>query len=209
MLTRERAAWCRFAPPHTPRAVRRSVIKEGAALPAEITPEHLADDALLIPVLEDDALIFCLDDLPEPPAAGAAGQRQGQEKGKEEEEEEGKGKGKGKGGPQVEELLQKNARLQAELEQLAKQFTNYRLAVEQTLDRRWGVDEESEKGESAKGSGADVAATATAAAAAGAGAGAGEKKDDDDSADYFESYAHNGMSSVSKTFFFIFFLLFS
>ena len=153
--------------------VRKSV-KEGAALPQEITADHLADDKLLIPVLEDDALIFCLDDLPEPAAPGQQGRA---------DAAESKGKvtqaGSGEGGPAVDELLQKNAQLQAELEQLAKQFTNYRLAVEQTLDKRWGVDEEGEKGSEPSSSGKAAAAP--------------EKKQHEASAYYFESYAHNGM----------------
>lgn len=149
--------------------VRRSV-KEGAQLPAEITADHLADDKLLIPVLEDDALIFCLDELPEGNVPAQAGTAAAAAAGNGE-------------APAVDELLQKNAQLQAELEQLAKQFSNYRLAVEQTLDRRWGVDEEGEKGESSK-----------AAKAAAAPALAGEEKKEDDSAYYFESYAHNGES---------------
>lgn len=163
--------------------VRRSV-KEGAALPEEITATHLADEGLLKPVLEDDALIFCLDELPAPPppqgpGAGAVG-----EEGKEAE-----------GKPQVDELLRKNARLQAELEQLAKQFANYRLAVEQTLDKRWGVDEESDKGGSS---------SAQAAAAGAAGVSAPEdgkvgEKGKDDSAYYFESYAHNGKLCCPST----------
>ena len=114
-------------------------------------------------MLEDDALIFCLDDLPE---AATGQQGSGAEAAKETQ-------AGGSEGPVVDELLQKNARLQAELEQLAQQFTNYRLAVEQTLDKRWGVDEESDKAE---------ASSKTAAAP--------EKKDD--SAYYFESYDHSG-----------------
>jgi protein arginine N-methyltransferase 3 len=136
-------------------------------LPQEITADHLADDSLLIPVLADDALIFCLDELPEP-APGQA-----QEKGKATE---GQTAGNGEG-PAVDELLQKNAQLQAELEQLTKQFTNYRLAVEQTLDKRWGVDEEGES---------------SSTAAAPAEPKEQKKEQKDESAYYFESYAHNG-----------------
>ncbi|GAB1313120.1 Ribosomal protein arginine N-methyltransferase rmt3 [Madurella fahalii] len=144
--------------------VRRSM-KEGVQLPDEITAGHLYDEALLKPVLEDDALIFCLDELPKPGKSGGAG-----DKGKSVQN------GKAEEGPLVDELLQKNAQLQAELEQLAKQFNNYRLAVQQTLDKRWGTDEENENDESS-------------AKAAGAAASTGEKKDD--STYYFESYAHN------------------
>ncbi|KAH6621271.1 S-adenosyl-L-methionine-dependent methyltransferase [Chaetomium sp. MPI-SDFR-AT-0129] len=151
--------------------VRRST-KEGKKLPEKITAEDLADDALLIPVLEDDALIFCLDDLPElgqseqaaAPVTATAGA-------------DGKAPQSGDT-PAVEDLLEKNAQLQAELEQLAKQFGNYRAAVEQTLDKRWGVDEE----------GKDDKAAPTSA---GAAAGTGEKKQHDASAYYFESYDHN------------------
>ncbi|KAL2127742.1 hypothetical protein VTI74DRAFT_10239 [Chaetomium olivicolor] len=152
--------------------VRRSA-KEGTPLPQEIIADHLADERLLIPVLEDDALIFCLDELPEPKRA------QGQEKGKSAEALAAASNGEG---PVVDELLQKNAQLQAELEQLAKQFSSYRLAVEQTLDKRWGVDEEGEKAESSSSSKARPAAPAAAE----------EKKEEkDESAYYFESYAHN------------------
>lgn len=131
-------------------------------MPGEITAGHLADDKLLIPVLEDDALIFCLDELPEQQPESA---------------DQGKAVGNGEG-LVVDELLQKNAQLQTELEQLAKQFTNYRLAVEQTLDKRWGMEEEDgEKAGSSK----------TAAPAA-----AEKKPQKDESAYYFESYAYNG-----------------
>ncbi|KAK4040558.1 S-adenosyl-L-methionine-dependent methyltransferase [Parachaetomium inaequale] len=149
----------------------RGSVKEGAALPEQITAGHLADDKLLIPVLEDDALIFCLDDLPQPKKAGQQGA--GAETAKETQA--------GGEGPVVDELLQKNARLQAELEQLAQQFTNYRLAVEQTLDKRWGVDEESDKAE------ASSKAAATPA-----------PKKKDDSAYYFESYDHNIHETMIK-----------
>ncbi|EAQ83906.1 hypothetical protein CHGG_10310 [Chaetomium globosum CBS 148.51] len=144
----------------------RKAVKAGATTPAEITAEHLADDSLLIPVLEDDALIFCLDELPEPgngqAGAGAVA--------------DGKGAETSNGAPAVDELLHKNAQMQAELENLTKQFTNYRLAVEQTLDKRWGVDEEGEKSGSPK-----TAAAASADA---------EEAVRDDSAYYFESYDH-------------------
>lgn len=149
-------------------SVVRKAVKTGTAPPTEITADHLADDSLLIPVLEDDALIFCLDELPESEngqarAGGVA---------------EGKEAVAGNGAPAVDELLHKNAQMQAELEDLTKQFTNYRLAVEQTLDKRWGVDEEGEK------AGGSKTAAATSADA--------EEPVRDDSAYYFESYDHTG-----------------
>jgi protein arginine N-methyltransferase 3 len=119
-------------------------------------------------VLEDDALIFCLDELPESGngEAGAGGVAEGKEA------------AAGNGTPAVDELLHKNAQMQAELENLTKQFTNYRLAVEQTLDKRWGVDEEGEKA-----GGSKTAAAASADA---------DEPVRDDSAYYFESYDHTG-----------------
>jgi len=118
-------------------------------------------------VLQDDALIFCLDDLP----ASASSEEEVVSRGSAPETAPSRN-------PPVDELLMKNARLQAELEQLTKQFTNYRLAVEQTLDKRWGVDEEDAKGEPSKPGAAASAAP--------------EKKQKDESTYYFESYAHNG-----------------
>lgn len=101
-------------------------------------------------MLEDDALIVCLDDLPPPAAANGAD----------------------KGGEEVDSLLKRNSELQAELEQLSKQFANYRLTVEKTLDERWQADDEPE----------DAPTTTTKN---------GKRKDEY----YFESYAHNGMPS--------------
>ncbi|KAL2160264.1 hypothetical protein VTH06DRAFT_1437 [Thermothelomyces fergusii] len=160
--------------------VRRSV-KQGTALPEKITADHLADDGLLIPVLADDALIFSLDDLPEPGACsrGVAGAGDAGTAGEGRQE-----------GPVVEELLQKNAQLQAELEQLAKQFNSYRLAVEQTLDKRWGVDEEENDGaEPPPPPSSSKAASASRAEKEGREEDRMSEKDE--SAYYFESYDHN------------------
>lgn len=94
-------------------------------------------------------MIVCLDDLPPPAAANGAD----------------------KGGEEVDSLLKRNSELQAELEQLSKQFANYRLTVEKTLDERWQADDEPED-----------APTTTKN---------GKRKDEY----YFESYARNGMPS--------------
>lgn len=135
----------------------RQRVHEGKEVPKEITKEDLEDDSLLKPVLDDDALILCLDDLPA--------------KGEQEE--------KSKEAPQVEELLKRNAELQAELEQLAKQFGNYRDAVQKTLDQRWQADEEPEDDVKGKGVKAE-----------------GDAKKKDESSYYFESYAHNDIHEV-------------
>ena len=138
---------------------------EGAAIPAEITQADLEDDRYLKPVLDDDALILCLDDLPEASQEGAA-------------QAGASSSSAATGGePAVDDLLKKNAELQVQLEQLAKQFTNYRLAVQQTLDQRWQADDEMTDAQAKK---AAEAAAPTAAPA---------NKEDPDY--YFESYAHN------------------
>ncbi|KAK4189888.1 S-adenosyl-L-methionine-dependent methyltransferase [Podospora australis] len=137
----------------------RQRVHEGQQVNGDsIKKEDLEDESLLKPVLEDDALILCLDDLPQP------GQKQ-QDQSKSQDK------------PAVDELLQKNAQLQEELEKLSQQFSNYRLAVQQTLDQRWGEDDEKDKPESSK--------TATSKSVN------GEKKEPEEATYYFESYAHN------------------
>lgn len=92
----------------------RSRVRSGQAVTEDISAEDLADDQYLKPVLENDALLFSLDEVLE-----------------------------GEAGPEnqavtSEELQQRNKTLESELEALQSQFANYRLAVEQTLDKRWG-----------------------------------------------------------------------
>lgn len=134
----------------------RQHVREGAPLPAEITAASLEDDGYLKPVLDDDALILCLDDLPEQADQSASAGKQAASQ---------------DGGSGAQDLLQRNAELQAELEQLTKQYANYRMAVQQTLDQRWGVDDEDESSSSKKAS---------------------EESKKDNSDYYFESYAFNG-----------------
>jgi protein arginine N-methyltransferase 3 len=123
----------------------RSNVKAGQAVVAkDISAEDFVDEKYLKPVLENDALLFSLDEI------------------LEEQE------GLDSGAAQVsgEALAAKNKELEDELEALRSQFANYRLAVEQTLDKRWG--DESEPGPSR----------------------AAEKKDNSNY--YFESYAEHG-----------------
>jgi type I protein arginine methyltransferase len=138
----------------------RQRVHESKAVPGEISAQDLEDEGLLKPVLDDDALILCLDDLPQ------AGDVAAEEK---------------KEAPQVDVLLRKNAELQAELEQLAKQFTNYRLAVQKTLDQRWQADEEPDDAAPAKNGTVEAE---------------GSAKKKDESSYYFESYAHNDIHEV-------------
>lgn len=110
-----------------------------------------------MPVLPDDALIMCLDDLPS-------------------SSDVTDGKGKAAEGASTTETAgdaaSKSASLQAQLDELNKQFANYRLAVEQTLDKRWHADDDDSSSRSSASS---------------------KKEKKDESAYYWESYAHNGM----------------
>lgn len=132
-------------------------MKGGKPLPDQITEADIEDDKYLMPVLPDDALIMCLDDLPSSlDTAGSKGKAA-----------EGASTGEAAG-----DAASKNAALQAQLDELNKQFANYRLAVEQTLDKRWHADDDDSSSRSS----------------------ASEKKEKkDESAYYWESYAHNGM----------------
>lgn len=133
----------------------RSTVKGGKSLPDQITEADIQDDKYLMPVLPDDALIMCLDDLPS--SLDVAD-----------------GKGKAAEGASTTETAgddaSKNASLQAQLDELNKQFANYRLAVEQTLDKRWHADDDDSSSRSSASS---------------------KKEKKDESAYYWESYAHN------------------
>ncbi|KAK7416513.1 Ribosomal protein arginine N-methyltransferase rmt3 [Neonectria magnoliae] len=118
----------------------RDSVKQGSSLPAKISLGDFDDERYLRPVLENDALIFSLDEILETiQSSGPDLQSQS---------------------TSADSLLAQNKALEEELEKVLGQFANYRLAVEQTLDQRWGDD-------------ADAAPA--------------DKKDD--SAHYFESYA--------------------
>lgn len=99
----------------------RQQVRDGQKLPETISAEHIRGDALFQPVLEDDGLIVELDEVlaevstPEPAAD--------------------------QGGDQ--DLAARNSQLEAELASLKDQFATYRLTVEDTLNRRWGLDPDS------------------------------------------------------------------
>lgn len=139
----------------------RQRVHEGTALPDEIYAKDIDDDRYLKPVLDDDALILCLDDLPQP--AAPVGETKQVE-------------------VSAEDLIRRNAELQHELEALAKQFNNYRLAVQQTLDTRWGEDD------------IDVPNTGPRAPSKAQDSSGSVKGDNDYSESYFASYARNGIT---------------
>jgi hypothetical protein len=154
----------------------RQTVQKGEALPAEIVPSHFADEAYLKPVLDNDALIFTLDEIlddedgqgdggagvdePAPEASGSTSNAP-------EAASSSSSKDAATSGTSLEA---RNKALEAEIAALREQYASYRLAVEQTLDRRWGTDA------------ADPGPKTVT-----------PKKDNSDY--YFESYAAHGRSS--------------
>lgn len=141
----------------------RSTVKAGKSLPDQITEADIQDDKFLMPVLADDALIMCLDDLP-PSSAVANGKGKAVEDASTTET--------------AGDAASKNASLQVQLDELNKQFANYRLAVEQTLDKRWHADDDDSSSRSSAES---------------------KKEKKDESQYYWESYAHNGTLLMTLT----------
>ena len=111
----------------------RSCHQKGQAVPADISNASLEDDAYLKPVLENDTFLYTLDEII-PEADQAAG---GEGEAKEGESS--------KADLSIDNLLTRNKALEEELEAMRSQFANYRQAVEETLERRWGVDDVDEK----------------------------------------------------------------
>lgn len=101
----------------TPPLVRQRTL-DGLAPPQDVTLADIEDDRYLKPVLDDDALVILLDEIDvdsaaAPPVAQSASPGS---------------------------IAELNAKLAAELESVNSQFANYRLAVEKTLEKRWGED---------------------------------------------------------------------
>jgi type I protein arginine methyltransferase len=119
-------------------------------------------DEYLKPVLEDDAVIIGLFDLPDlsplSDSSAAAGA--------------GAGVTGSTSQHNAEELVQRNKALEEQLSQLTAQFEAYRATVSETLDKRWGDVDAAE---------AEVAA----------GKGKGPERPVDASKYYWESYAGN------------------
>ncbi|CAK7229075.1 Ribosomal protein arginine N-methyltransferase rmt3 [Sporothrix bragantina] len=148
----------------------RQRVHEGSALPAEISEADIASDEFLKPVLDDDAFIVTLDSLPEPRQQASTGEAKSN---------------LGADTSSAGSLQEKNEQLRAELDSLTRQFENYRLAVQKTLDQRWGVDEESQ----AAAKDAKTAKDANAATTKGDGSEEALAAGGTDY--YFESYSHS------------------
>ncbi|KAG4221567.1 hypothetical protein PC116_g29957, partial [Phytophthora cactorum] len=135
----------------------RQRVHEGLSVTEDISWSDIDHEQYLKPVLDDDAVILGLFDLPElkPAVQGS--------------------NGNGDNAALVDDLLKRNSELQEELARVKTQFDSYRVAVQQTLDERWGDVDQAE-------------AESSAAAKAGKGKENGEKKEDD-SQYYWDSYA--------------------
>lgn len=121
----------------------RARTKEKQNLPTAISTRDFSDDKYLKPVLENDALLFSLDEILN----------------------EGPGDPRHDSSEKRTSVEARNKELEAELAAINERFASYRLAVEETLDKRWGDENE-------------------------AGTLSEKKKDSSDY--YFESYAYNG-----------------
>lgn len=131
----------------------RNQVQKQQTLPGTLTLADFEDDGYFKPVLQNDALIMSLDEILDSDlvkvdiAPGQAGASTSQD-----------------------ELLAQKQALEAELEAVRTQFSNYRVAVEETLDRRWGEDVEQNLPKAKTGAGEDRGNY------------------------YFESYGYNGQS---------------
>ncbi|KAL4870974.1 hypothetical protein BDV12DRAFT_184089 [Aspergillus spectabilis] len=125
----------------------RSEVKNGNLTPDVSSKDKFQDEAYLKPVLEDDALLYSLDDI--------------------EDEESGE-----TGGTQAERQV---IELQEELQRLQIQFSEYRSAVQKSLEEQ--LTKEDEKLALTPGQSAARAASKTEAI----------------DSDYFSSYAYNGI----------------
>lgn len=129
---------------------------EGLPVTEGISWSDIDQEQYLKPVLDDDAVILGLFDLPELLPAGT----------------EKKSSADGGNAVVVDDLLKSNTELREEIARVKAQFDSYRVAVQQTLDERWGDADQAE------------------AEASGKKGKEGEKVDD--SKYYWESYAGNG-----------------
>ena len=87
----------------------------GLPVSSTISKSDFEDDKFLKPVLEDDALLISLDDLPELPSANATS----------------------KDTEPSTNLVTRVSELEEELRRIQSQFDSYRSTVEETLDERW------------------------------------------------------------------------
>ncbi|KAK5020031.1 Ribosomal protein arginine N-methyltransferase rmt3 [Cryomyces antarcticus] len=113
----------------------RSAAKEGNTKPDVSSKELFEDDKYLQPVIEDDALLFCLDELSDIQSSSQPAIS-----------DSAKGKAvNGDGDP-----FARIAELEEQLQRLQSQFNEYRLTVAKTLDERWNDKSSDAQAESSK-----------------------------------------------------------
>jgi protein arginine N-methyltransferase 3 len=99
----------------------RSEVKAGRQISSTIIMEDFDHDRFLKPVLENDALLFCLDDLPDAGTTIELAVRRADST--------------VEGNPS--KLIDRVKELEEELRRTQSQFSDYRDTVKQTLDDRW------------------------------------------------------------------------
>lgn len=139
------------------------------------------DDRYLQPVLEDDAVLFSLDELLDPAGTGAG-------------ESNGPASEKNISGGSEATL----AELRQQLETLRKQFSDYRAAVETTLEQRWSDRDEASNKAGPTSSSRHAAAEGSRAPASSLSSMEKSFGGRDDDSHYFDSYSYNGafMSAI-------------
>ncbi|KAI8955749.1 S-adenosyl-L-methionine-dependent methyltransferase [Xylaria longipes] len=138
----------------------RQRVHEGLSVGEDISLADIDDDTYLKPVLDDDAVIIGLFDLPELSAPDAILSAQS-----------------GDNAALVNDLLKRNTELQEQLASVILKHENYQAAVSKTLDQRWSD------------SGADDNANKISEAAGKGKAKDGVEYKEDESKYYWESYA--------------------
>lgn len=151
----------------------RSSVRDGGTKPALDSPAQWEDEKYLQPVLEDDPVLFSLDELV------TTAPEEGQD-------------AAGQAGSGAQDGDADSNALRAQLNESQQQFADYRTAVEQTLEQRWS-DTKASTSTAATGpsrlptGGRDKPERLNSV---GEAEEEREKKEDDEY--YFESYAYNG-----------------
>ncbi|PVH75521.1 putative ribosomal protein arginine N-methytransferase rmt3 [Cadophora sp. DSE1049] len=109
----------------------RSQVHSGQKVSQDVSKAKFEDDKYLKPVLEDDALLFSLDELPEVT---------------EDVQSAYSDKGKAVSGGS-DPLAARVIELEEDLRRMQVQFDNYRSTVSQTLDERWNASSPSKSSE--------------------------------------------------------------
>jgi type I protein arginine methyltransferase len=147
----------------------RTEVKSGNKEPDVSSKSLFDDDIYLKPVLEDDPLLYSLEDLEDgPDTAGGGDKRISAEK--------------------------RVVELQEELERLRGQFSEYRLAVQRSIDVHLLLDDDEKFTSSGPGLRRDLTGKATEKATGRATEKATDRAQEVES-DYFTSYSYNGAFS--------------